>query len=230
MLYGGSNSAWGRHGQAIRRLHFVGAGFLLKSDAILQAMKSLFAFVGIIVLATIIGVYFIGIKNPSSPIGGIFMPSFSITSPVFENGASIPSYFTCDGANLSPRFLISGVPDSAKSLALIMDDPDVPRVLRPDGVFDHWILFNIPPKTAEIAEGTTVGTAGKNGAGSNRYTGPCPPPEYEPSEHRYFFRLYALDMELSLQEGAVKSDVLKAMEGHVIGQAELIGKYKKAAQ
>ncbi len=111
-----------------------------------------------------------------------------------------------------------------------MDDPDVPRVLRPDGVFDHWILFNIPPKTVEIAEGGTVGTAGKNGTGGNRYTGPCPPPQYEPSEHRYFFRLYALDMNLSLKEGSMKGDVLKAMEGHVIGQAELIGKYKKVAQ
>ena len=111
-----------------------------------------------------------------------------------------------------------------------MDDPDVPKVLRPDGVFDHWTLFNIPSTTTEIPEGGTAGTEGKNGAGNSRYTGPCPPAQYEPSEHRYFFKLYALDTELSLPEGASKADVLKAMEGHVLGQAELIGKYKRIVQ
>ena len=186
--------------------------------------------VGIGALVIIIGIYVIKIKNVSSPDGGLFMSSLSLTSPAFANGASMPSHFTCDGANSSPGLSISGVPEGAKSLALTMEDPDVPKILRPDGVFDHWVLFNISPTTTEIAEGGTAGTEGKNGVGNNRYTGPCPPSQYEPSEHRYFFRLYALDTELLLTEKASKADVLKAMEGHIIGQAELVGKYKKVVQ
>ncbi len=191
-------------------------------------MRNALAVVGIGALVIIIGLYVISIKNPSSQIGGIFMSSsLSLASPAFGNGDSIPSYFTCDGANTSPRLLISGVPEGTKSLALLMDDPDVPKVLRPDGVFDHWTLFDIPPTTTEIGEGGTEGTEGKNGAGNKRYTGPGPPPQYEPSEHRYFFRLYALDTELSLTESASKADVLKAMEGHILEQAELLGRYKR---
>ena len=92
---------------------------------------------------------------------------------------------------------------------------------------DHWILFNMPPQTREIASGVTVGVPGKNGAGANQYTGPCPPPQYEPSEHRYFFKLYALDTELPLAAGASKADVEQAMRGHVIAQTELVGRYKR---
>lgn len=128
---------------------------------------------------------------------------------------------------MNPALSIGGVPDSARSLVLIMDDPDVPKALKPDGVFDHWTLFNIPVITKEIASGVTVGVVGENGAGKNEYTGPCPPKQYEPSEHRYFFRLYALDIELPLKTGASKTDVLKAMEGHIITQAELVGRYKR---
>jgi len=150
-----------------------------------------------------------------------------ITSSAFAEGASIPSKFTCDGDQVSPPLSISGVPEGAKSLVLIMDDPDVPKQLKPDGVFDHWVLFNIPPSTTEIPEGGSVGTPGGNGAGKNAYTGPCPPPQYEPSEHRYFFKLYALDTELPLKAGASKADVLKSLEGHVLAQAQLVGKYKR---
>ena len=154
--------------------------------------------------------------------------TLSITSPAFEQNGRIPGKYTCDGnRTISPPLAFSGVPERAKSLALIMDDPDVPKMLHSDGVFDHWILFNIPPATREIAEGASVGIAGANGSGASAYTGPCPPPQYEPSEHRYVFVLYALDSELSLKEGATKKEVLQVMEGHVIQQAQLIGKYKR---
>ncbi|MBI4088188.1 YbhB/YbcL family Raf kinase inhibitor-like protein [Candidatus Kaiserbacteria bacterium] len=153
--------------------------------------------------------------------------TLTLTSPTFENGSSVPNRFTCDGDNTSPPLSWSGVPEGTRSLVLIMDDPDVPKVLKPDGIFDHWTLFNIPPGTREIPEGGSVGVPGANGAGKKAYTGPCPPPQYEPSEHRYFFRLYALDTMLPLQAGASKDEVLAAMQGHVIAQAELMGRYKR---
>lgn len=165
----------------------------------------------------------------SSDMVDTSMASTTLTlhSPVFENGASIPSRFTCDGENMSPPLSWSGVPEGTKTLALIVDDPDVPKQLKPDGVFDHWTLFNIPATTTELTTGGTAGVHGANGAGKNQYTGPCPPPQYEPSEHRYVFRLYALDTDLSLGEGASKADVLAAMQGHIIAQAELLGRYKR---
>jgi Raf kinase inhibitor-like YbhB/YbcL family protein len=154
--------------------------------------------------------------------------SLSITSPAFEHNGRIPSKYTCDGdRSVNPPLAFSGVPDGTKSLALIVDDPDVPKQLRPDGVFDHWVLFNIPPSAHGIVEGGTAGTAGANGSGASAYTGPCPPPQYEPSEHRYVFVLYALDSDLPLKAGATKPEVLKAMEGHIIKQSQLIGKYKR---
>lgn len=153
--------------------------------------------------------------------------TLTLTSPAFENGSSIPSRFTCDGDNMSPPLSWSGVPEGTKSLALIMDDPDVPKALKPDGVFDHWTLFNIPPETREIPEGGSVGVPGVNGAGKKAYTGPCPPPQYEPSEHRYFFRLYALDTMLSLSSGASKKEVLAVMQGHILAETELLGRYKR---
>ncbi len=152
----------------------------------------------------------------------------TLTSSAFQNGGRIPAKYTCDGDNLSPSLSITGVPASAKTLVLIMDDPDVPKQLRPSGVFDHWTLFNIPPETTEIPEGGTAGTAGVNGRNDAKYTGPCPPPQYEPREHRYFFRLYALDTTLILPPGTTKGEVLAAMEGHILESAELMGRYSRA--
>ena len=159
--------------------------------------------------------------------------TLTLTSFAFENNGNIPPTFTCDGEEVNPALSISGVPEGTKSLALIMDDPDIPQVFKDQrGIdsFDHWTLFNIPPGTREIAQGSTVGVVGVNGADKNGYAGPCPPPQYEPSMHRYFFRLYALNTMLELPEGASKADVLKAMQGHVIERAELIGRYKRVAQ
>ena len=154
----------------------------------------------------------------------------TISSSEFQNGASIPARFTCDGENTSLPLAWSGVPADTQSLVMLMDDPDIPQVFKEQrGIdsFDHWTLFNIPPAITEIAASSTAGVSGANGAGQNAYTGPCPPPQYEPSEHRYFFRLYALDSLLSLKEGATKKDVLTAMQGHILGQAELVGMYKR---
>jgi Raf kinase inhibitor-like YbhB/YbcL family protein len=161
--------------------------------------------------------------------------NMELTSTAFENGSPMPAHYSCDGANTNPELIITGVPESARSLALIMDDPDVPRELKPDGVFDHWVLFNIPPAVtsipADMKPDSIPHVRGANGRGVLGYVGPCPPPQYEPQEHRYVFTLYALDAELDLREGATKAEVLEAMSHraseHVIAKATLIGKYRR---
>lgn len=162
------------------------------------------------------------------------MTAFSLTSPAFQDGGTIPPRYTCDGQReLSPALTIAGVPEGAVSLALVMDDPDIPQAAREArGIeaWDHWILFDLPPDTREIPEGGLpqgVGTTGINTNGSNAYSGPCPPPQYEPSEHRYIFTVYALDTMLGLPTGATKADVLAAMEGHAIAQVQLVGRYRR---
>jgi Raf kinase inhibitor-like YbhB/YbcL family protein len=152
----------------------------------------------------------------------------ALSSDAFENTGLIPLKYTCEGDNTSPGLLIEGTPTGTKSVALIMDDPDVPKQLRPEGVFDHWVLFNIPPDVEKIPEGGPYpGVLGNHGAGKPSYAGPCPPLEYEPSEHRYFFKLYALDQELDLSGGASKDAVLEALKGHVLEEATLMGRYRK---
>lgn len=150
-----------------------------------------------------------------------------LTSPAFADDGKIPSVYTCDGANRSPPLLISDVPITAKSLAFIMDDPDIPTFVKEKfgiRVWDHWIVFNIQPTTKEIPESKNpAGIVGKNTGGKNAYAGPCPPDR----EHRYFFKLYALDMMLDLPEGVSKADVEKAMQGHILAKAELVGKYER---
>ncbi len=146
-------------------------------------------------------------------------------SPMFEQEGKIPSKYTCDGENISPPLTISDVPTEAKTLALIMDDPDVPKNLREDGMWDHWVVFNIPVSLCDIKEGEEPeGTHGVGSGGNLDYFGPCPPDR----EHRYFFKLYALDTELDLQEKATKQQVEEAMEGHIIANAELMGRYERS--
>ena len=146
-----------------------------------------------------------------------------LTSSAFKEGGIIPSLYTCEGKHLNPPLEISEIPEGAKSLVLIMDDPDVPRTLRPDGMFDHWVLFNIAPSTHKIAEGAAPGVSGHNTNGQPSYFGPCPPDR----EHRYFFKLYALDTLLDLAKGVSKKDVEKAMQGHILAQCQLMGRYEK---
>jgi Raf kinase inhibitor-like YbhB/YbcL family protein len=148
-----------------------------------------------------------------------------LTSPAFEHEGHIPGKYTCDGANINPPLHIANAPNGTKSLVLIMDDPDVPRHLRAEGIYDHWVVFNIPPETKEILEGhEPMGTHGANTSGGTKYVGPCPPG----GEHRYFFKLYALDTHLSLPEKASKKDVEKSMEGHILAKTELMGKYERS--
>ncbi len=145
-----------------------------------------------------------------------------LTSPAFKHGGKIPSKNTCEGDDLSPHLKIDDVPLDAKTLVLIMEDLDAVKVA--GKVWVHWVLFNIPAETEEILEGEeTKGTAGEGTSGDLVYQGPCPPE----GEHRYFFRLYALDVELKLEEGATKAEIEDAMEGHILEEAELMGKYKK---
>ena len=143
-----------------------------------------------------------------------------ITSLVFKNNSTIPEKYTCEGSNISPPLVFSEVPETAQSLALIMDDPDAPA-----GLWVHWIIWNIDPQTSGIKEDSTPtkSIVGQNTRGINQYGGPCPPDR----EHRYFFKLYALDTKLSLTPQSDKNNLEQAMTGHVIEQAELIGLYNK---
>lgn len=145
-----------------------------------------------------------------------------LTSSAFEHEGYIPKKYTCDGANINPPLTISNAPTDVKSFVLIVDDPDVPRHLRPDGIYDHWIVFNIPPETTEIAEAhEPLGKHGVGTGGQTKYEGPCPPDK----EHRYFFKLYALDILLSLPNGSTKKEVEKAMQNHILAKTELMGIY-----
>ena len=142
-----------------------------------------------------------------------------ITSPAFQNNATIPDKYTCKGENISPPLEFAYIPKNAKFLALIMDDPDAPS-----GTFTHWLVWNIPSKVTEIEEGERITySQGNNDFGRQYYKGPCPPS----GVHRYFFTLYALDKELDLKPGANKDELLKAMRNNIIEKTELIGKYSK---
>ncbi len=166
-------------------------------------------------------------KSPNNfnPNSTTTMKILRLTSSVFKEGDHIPLKYTCEGDNVNPPLDISGVDPLAVSLVLILEDPDVPKELRADGMFDHWVRFNIPPTTVYIREGTDPeGAAGLTTAGGLSYIGPCPPS----GEHRYFFKLFSLDTMLDLaSEETGKKELEAAMEGHVMQSAELIGLYKK---
>ena len=140
-----------------------------------------------------------------------------ITSPEFQHNTSIPKKFTCQGEDISPTLIIENIPEGTKSLALIVDDPDAPM-----GTWVHWVVYDIPV-ISRIEENTIPGKQGMNNFGTKDYGGPCPPS----GTHRYFFKIYALDKELDLQESIRKSALEKAMESHILDKAELIGLYKK---
>ena len=155
-------------------------------------------------------------------LGGIFnmnaASSISISSPAFQAGSDIPAKFTCNGTNISPEIQIRGVPNEAKSLVLIVDDPDAPR-----GLFTHWIVWNIDPKTTRVAENSAPAGAvqGTNDFGKRSYGGPCPPS----GTHRYFFKIFALDTKLDLKPSARRAELDAAMRGHVLAQGELMARY-----
>lgn len=192
-----------------------------------------FTLTSVAVILIGLGIILIGYSRFSSPERSqnnyqgstSIIGNMKLESSVFDHNGSIPAKYTCDGTNISPPLKISEVPEGTKSLVLIMDDPDVPKNLRPDGMWDHWLVWNIPPETKEIVEGQAPqGVVGKNTGGRFGYTGPCPPDR----EHRYFFKLYALDTALDLSAATTtKEDLEKAMQGHILGQTELMGKYDR---
>ena len=150
-----------------------------------------------------------------------------LMSPAFEHDGAIPRKYTCEGSNLSPPLRLSDVPDEVVSMALIMDDPDVPLALREDGMWDHWIVYDIPPDFRQLEEGEEPnGIHGLGTAENTDYFGPCPPD----TEHRYYFRVYALDTKLNLPQKASKHQVEQAMQGHVLDQAELMGRFECAEE
>jgi Raf kinase inhibitor-like YbhB/YbcL family protein len=149
-----------------------------------------------------------------------------LTSVAFKDGQSIPATYTCDGVNISPPLEWSGLPKTAKTMAIVVDDPDAPA-----GTWVHWVLYNLPADNIGLVENVPAsenlkagGFQGKNDFGKLGYGGPCPPS----GTHRYFFRIYALDSELPLPAGATKAELMKAMEGHIVLQGQLMGTYRRS--
>lgn len=141
----------------------------------------------------------------------------NITSPAFKHNEYIPTRYTCEGEDINPELAIGGIPEGTQSLALIMDDPDAPM-----GVWVHWVVFDMPV-VSRIEENSIPGILGITNSGRRNYHGPCPPS----GTHRYFFKIYALDTQLNLKAGISKGQLEKAMEGHILDKAELIGLYKR---
>jgi len=151
----------------------------------------------------------------------------TLTSDAFPNGGSIPAKYSCVGRNISPALAWGEPPVGTQSFAIIVDDPDAPM-----GTWVHWVLYNIPAETRSLVEDLPIKGknvepnaifVGKNSGGNIGYDGPCPPS----GTHRYFFKLYALDSTISLMPGASKNDLLKAMQGHMLAQGELMGTFSK---
>ena len=180
-------------------------------------------------------------RSDPLPAEDLKLPTIILRSSAFADGGMIPTTFTCDGSDSSPPLEWSGVPTSARSLALICDDPDAPM-----GTWSHWVVINLPPQATALKQsvprGKTVsaafveglsspdenpiaGAQGQNDFGKAGYGGPCPPS----GSHRYFFRLYALDLTLRFESDATRADVLKAIGGHVLGEGRLIGKYARTS-
>lgn len=151
---------------------------------------------------------------------GTRMNGLTLSSPVFQDNGYIPSKYTCDGENSNPPLVIENVPPEAKSMVLIVDDPDAPA-----GTWVHWVMWNIDPHTREIRENSVPKGAGQgvNDFKQHGYGGPCPPS----GAHRYFFKLYALDTPLQANPNATKSDIEKMMQGHIIARTQIIGLYRR---
>jgi Raf kinase inhibitor-like YbhB/YbcL family protein len=146
------------------------------------------------------------------------MSQLIVKSSVFEANKLIPKKYSCDGENVNPPLTIAGLPKETKNIVLIMDDPDAPM-----GTFDHWVVWNIPASTNQIAENSAPGIEGLNGMRKHGYTGPCPPS----GTHRYFFKVYAIDSKLDLPLNSTKHDVEKAMQSHILTKGEIVGLFKR---
>ena len=156
--------------------------------------------------------------------------ALALTSDAFENGKEIPAVHTCEGKDVSPAIAWSGVPSSARSLALIMDDPDAPDPAAPRMVWVHWVLYNLPTSAGGLPqavkpEALPAGTSqGRNDWGRTGYGGPCPPT----GRHRYFFKLYALDSSMPDLNRPTKAQLEAAMKGHIVEHATLMGTYQRS--
>ncbi|MCS6885436.1 MAG: YbhB/YbcL family Raf kinase inhibitor-like protein [Acidobacteriota bacterium] len=182
-------------------------------------------------LLTFLLICLLGCKSPSSSLrvadsenSQKRISKLVLSSTAFSEGANIPVKYTCDGEDVSPPLKWSGIPEGTKSLVLICDDPDAPM-----GTWVHWVVYDIPPMLTELAEGVKIQTIegakqGVNDFNKSDYGGPCPP---EGDPHRYYFKLYALDTQLNLQPGLRKDAIVKAMQGHILAEGQLTGKYRR---
>ena len=143
--------------------------------------------------------------------------SLTISSSAFQHEGIIPEKYTCDGEHINPPLSIGQIPETTKSLALIVEDPDAPN-----GTYDHWLVWNIPPSSS-IKENSNPGISGTNSGGKTGYHSPCPPS----GSHRYYFHVYALDNQLDLQPGNDKLKLLEVMEPHILAKGSLMGRYQR---
>ncbi|ADJ28425.1 PEBP family protein [Nitrosococcus watsonii C-113] len=191
-------------------------------DFYLKVMASLYKYFLVMLLL------FLGASALTFARGDAAM-TLTLTSPAFNHQGDIPSEYTCDGQDISPELSWSNLPEGTKSLVLIVDDPDAPDPAAPKMTWVHWLLYNIPPSAAGLLRGVSssdlpVGTReGLNNWDRTGYGGPCPPI----GRHRYFHKLYALAVELPDLGTPTKEDLEKAMTGHIVGQAELVGTYQR---
>ena len=167
----------------------------------------------------------------TKPLENVNLPqtgqsAMQVTSTAIKEGQLIPRQYTCDGVNISPPLEWNGTPKSAKTIAIIADDPDAPS-----GTWVHWVVYNLPAENIGLVENLPLtedlkagGFQGKNDFQKIGYGGPCPPS----GTHRYFFKVYALDIELPLKAGATKAEIEKAMQGHIVAQAQLMGTYSRS--
>lgn len=154
-----------------------------------------------------------GVIKNDSILGGYM----ELSCPEFNYGEQIPQKFTCDGDNVNPPLRIAEIPSGTQSLTLFVDDPDAPS-----GLFTHWIVFDISPQV-NIEQNSIPGKQGKNTTNRISYFGPCPPPN---QRHRYYFRLFALDLKLNIPAGSTRKHIERSMEGHILANAELVGYYR----
>lgn len=159
----------------------------------------------------------------------LVMATLTLSSDAFEPDDMIPARFTCEGENINPPLTITDTPDGTMSLALVVEDPDLPGQVKKQlgiEIFDHWVAYNIPPSTTDIPADEPIGTQGQNSGEEVGYTGPCPPAGHTPTKHRYIFTVYAIDTTLNLEEGATKEELMSAIRGHTVASAELVGYYE----
>lgn len=173
-----------------------------------------------IIILILVGIFALPLcmkKEPKKEVIEMQIKEIKVSSPAFGHMQRIPKKYTCDGNDISPPLKFENIPENAESLAIIVDDPDAPI-----GTFTHWVAWNLDTAIVELEENARVDFEGVNDFGRLGYGGPCPP---RGSEHRYFFKVYALDKKLELNKGASKEELEKAMKGHVIAKGELVGLY-----